>query len=58
MYVITSLGLVYITEWFGHYGLWLIMVPVSIGFLWGVNHFIKLEKESGEFYKQDKKLAI
>lgn len=46
MYVITSFSLVYLTEWFGHYGLWFIMIPVTAGFLWGVNHFIKLEKLS------------
>ena len=44
MYVITSFGLVYLTEILGYYGLWLIMLPVSIGFLWGVNHFEKLEE--------------
>jgi len=49
MYILTSFGLVYLTEAFGHYGLWLIMLPVTILFLWGVNHFIKLEKEAGNF---------
>jgi MHS family proline/betaine transporter-like MFS transporter len=44
MYVITSFGLVYLTKILGYYGLWLIMIPVSISFLWGVNHFEKLEK--------------
>ena len=54
MYTITSFGLVYLTDLFSHYGLWIIMIPVNIGFLWGVNHYIKLEQESGDFYKQDK----
>jgi MFS family permease len=49
MYVITSFGLVYLTGWFGHYGLLIIMIPVIISFLYGVNHFIKLEKEAGNF---------
>jgi MFS family permease len=49
VYVITSLCLVYLTEEFGHYGLWIIMIPISTGFLWGVNHFIKLEKSAGNF---------
>ncbi len=44
MYIITSFSLVYLTEIFSYYGLWLVMVPVSVGFLWGVNHFEKLEK--------------
>ena len=49
MYIITSFGLVYLTESFGHYGLWFITVPIAAGFLWGVNHFVKLEKASGNF---------
>ena len=52
MYVITSFGLVYLTEWFGHYGLWIITLPVTIGFIQGVNHFVKLEQESGALPKQ------
>lgn len=44
MYAITSFGLVYLTAILGNYGIWTIALPVSIGFLWGVNHFIKLEK--------------
>jgi len=43
MYVITSFSLVYLTEMLGFYGLWIIMIPVNIGFLWGINHFSKLE---------------
>lgn len=45
MYIITSFSLVYLTEIFNYYGLWLVMVPVSIGFLWGVNHFEKLDQK-------------
>jgi len=43
MYVLTSFGLVYLTKILGYSGIWIIVVPVSIGFLWGVNHFVKLE---------------
>ncbi len=43
MYLVTSLGLVYLTNMLGPYGIWLIALPVSIGFLWGVEHFSKLE---------------
>lgn len=46
MYVITSFSLVYLTEAFSYYGLWLIMIPVVGGFLWGVRHFEILEKMS------------
>ncbi len=48
MYVVTSFGLVYLTESLGHWGLLVIMFPVVIGFLWGVRHFEKLEQRSGD----------
>ena len=54
MHVITAFGLVYLTESFGHYGPWFITIPVTIGFIWGVNHFIKLEKSSGGFFTPEK----
>lgn len=44
MYVITSFSLVYLTEQLGYYGLWLIMIPVILGHLWGVYYFEKLEE--------------
>lgn len=50
IYVITSFSLVYLTEKFGYYGLWLVSLPVNIGFLWSVNYFAKLEKtENNKF---------
>lgn len=42
IYVVTSFGLVYFTEWFGHLGVCLILLPITGGFLWGVNHCEKL----------------
>ena len=45
IYLITSFGLVYLTEAFGYYGVWVIGAPFCIGFLWAVNHFEKLEKK-------------
>jgi hypothetical protein len=44
IYVITSFSLVYLTEKFGYYGLWLVSLPFNIGFLWSVNYFAKLER--------------
>lgn len=44
MYIITSFGLVYLTEQFGYWGLLAIMLPVAFCFLWGVKHFEKLEE--------------
>ena len=43
MYVITSFGLVYLTDVFGHYGLWLIMLPVVLSYLWAIDHYGVLE---------------
>jgi MFS family permease len=45
MYIVTSFGIVYLTDFFGYMGLWFIMIPTTIAFLWGVNHFEKLEKQ-------------
>lgn len=42
-YIITSFSLVYLTEAFGHYGLWLILIPLTVSFLKAVHHFEKLE---------------
>ena len=49
MYVITSFGIIYLTEYFGHYGLLIVMVPISIGCFCGLRHFEKLEKEEGNY---------
>lgn len=43
MYPITSFGLIYLTNYFGHYGLWFIMLPIAIGYLWSVQHYAILE---------------
>ena len=51
MHVTSAFGLVYLTEWFGHYGILLIGVPISIAFIWGARHFERLEnpiKDKGE----------
>ncbi|WP_198027145.1 MFS transporter [Candidatus Paracaedibacter symbiosus] len=46
MYIVTSFGLIYLTTWFGHWGLWLVFVPSIIVFLLGVKHFEQLEFQS------------
>lgn len=43
MYLSTALGLVYVTDFFGNVGLLLLFIPVSIGYLYGVRYFEKLE---------------
>lgn len=46
VYVITSFGLVYLTAFFGHWGMWIIMIPTVVGFTWSIYHYEKLEKTS------------
>ena len=43
-YIITSFGLVYITNYLGYWGLFLIFIPVGITFFMGVTYFEKMEK--------------
>ena len=50
MYFITAFGFVYCTDKFGHFGLLIIMLPIIIGFTYGVLHFEKLEKKVGIYY--------
>lgn len=45
-YIITSFTFVYATESLGYYGLWAIMIPVSIMYIFGLKHFEKLEHET------------
>ena len=49
MHLITSFGLLYLSYYFGRYGILFIMVPVCIGYGLGVLHFDNLEKQ--EEYK-------
>ncbi len=44
MYVITSFSLIYLIDVLGFYGLWVIMIPIIIGYLWSVKYFKKLEE--------------
>jgi hypothetical protein len=49
-----------LTEALSDWGLLVVILPIIFGFLWGVNHFIKLEKASGNFPEpstSDKALA-
>jgi MHS family proline/betaine transporter-like MFS transporter len=51
MFLITSFGLVYLIELYGHYGLLIIAIPITIGYTFGILHFEKLEKKSGNYPK-------
>ena len=46
-YVITSFGLVYLTESFGNWGILIIMVPVCVGYTIGLRHFENLDRIDG-----------
>ncbi len=46
MYVIVSFGLIYLVEYFGNWGLFILFVSISLGFVFGLSHFEKLEKSS------------
>jgi MHS family proline/betaine transporter-like MFS transporter len=47
VHVVTAFGLVYLTEFIGHWGVLCVMLPIAVGLLWGVSHFEKLEKATG-----------
>lgn len=47
VYLITSFGLVYLTEAFGHWGMWVLLTPTTIGFIWAVMHFENIRKNMG-----------
>lgn len=53
MYIVTSFGLVYLNELFGHWGLLIVLAPTTLGFAWGIRYFDKLESKwnSGETLK-------
>jgi MFS transporter, MHS family, proline/betaine transporter len=48
MYVVMSFGMVFLTEIMGHYGLIVVMLPVTLIYFWGVLFFEKLDKPSLE----------
>ena len=51
-YIVSSFGLTYLIRYFGNWGLLVIMLPVLIGYGYGINYFKKLDLESGR-YKQE-----
>jgi MFS family permease len=48
VYVVTSVSLIYLTDYFGHLGLFFVIVPTFLGFIYGIRHFIMLEEASGQ----------
>jgi MFS family permease len=52
MYVISSFGFVILVDYFGNIGMLIIIIPVMIAAIFGINHFIALEKKAG-YYDND-----
>lgn len=44
LYVVTSFGMVFLSDLFGYWGLLLVTLPTTIGFTWGIKYFEKLEE--------------
>jgi MFS family permease len=49
MYIITSFGIIYLTKYLGHYGLLVVIIPLNVGCILGINHFENLEKQVGNY---------
>jgi MHS family proline/betaine transporter-like MFS transporter len=49
MYIITSFAIIYLVDKFGYYGIIIIMLPIILGYMFGLDHFEKLEKECGNY---------
>ncbi|WP_417905255.1 MFS transporter [Candidatus Tisiphia endosymbiont of Micropterix aruncella] len=45
MYVVVSFGPIYLTKYFGHWGLLILFCLISLGFAFGLFHFERLEKK-------------
>jgi MFS transporter, MHS family, proline/betaine transporter len=44
IYIVTSFGFVYCSNYFGHWGILIIMIPTAIAFTYGLHHFETIEK--------------
>lgn len=49
MYVITSFGIAYLVDWFNHFSILIITIPIMIGYIFSILHFEKLEREVGNY---------
>jgi len=52
IYAITSFGMIYLIKLFNHWGLLIVMLPVSFGYIFGINHFKKLEIAAGNYLQK------
>ncbi|XVN41541.1 MAG: MFS transporter [Rickettsia endosymbiont of Argas persicus] len=58
MYIITSFGIVYTTKYYNNYGLLIVMIPIIIGYWFGLTHFFKLEKEDKNHLQSSENMVI
>lgn len=56
-YLVTSFGFVYAVKFFGNSGVLIIMVPICIGYKFGLNYFEKLE-EKDKIFNNKKDLQV
>lgn len=49
MYIIISFGIVFLVEYLNYWGLYIITIPIIIGYTFALNHFLKLEMEAGSY---------
>ncbi len=49
MYLISSFGIEIIVDMFGISGLYIILVPFSIAYIWGLGNFIEEERKKGSY---------
>jgi len=49
MTIVTSFGLIYLTSYFGHFGIWVVALPIGIAYLCGISHFIGLDRKLGVY---------
>ncbi len=49
IYIITSFGIVYFIKYFGNGGVWIMMIPIYVGYSYGLSHFKQLEKKAGNY---------
>lgn len=45
-YIITAFGIISLTDYFGNWTIFIVIIPSAIIFLWGINHFERLETDS------------
>jgi hypothetical protein len=58
MYVITSFGIIYLVKYFDNYGILIIMLPILLGYIFGLFHFVKLEKVAGNYPEKKTRVPL